>query len=179
MRAYAAIIAALSMIGFAMPAQAVGMQFCDDIKDDQARMACLQEHILHLEQTILALGGRVAALENALQKMLASDVSYKLKSAGQDNKCLGLDGDKSAPALVSCDNPDAWSLMGGAPLKKPAKSVTPADEAAASGIGATQPDKPTAKGGNPCKNLDQDACAAKADTCAWKADKNRCARKDS
>jgi hypothetical protein len=176
MRAYAALIAALSMIGFTMPAQALGMQFCDDIKDDQARMACLQEHISHLEQTILALGGRVAALENALQAMLVSDVSYKLKSVGQDNKCLGLDGDKMA--LVSCDNPDSWAMLSGAPLKKPAKTATPADAAATSGIGATQPDKSAAKRSNPCKNLDQDACAAKADTCAWKADKNRCARKD-
>jgi hypothetical protein len=181
MRVFAALIAVLSMIGFTMPAHALGMQFCDDIKDDQARMACLQQHISHLEQTILALGGQVAALENTLQKTLSSDVGYKLKSVGQDNKCLGLDGDKNDEvALVSCDKPDSWSVISGAPVKKPAKTATPGDEAATSGIGATQPaNKPAAKGTNPCKNLDQDACAAKADTCAWKADKNRCGRKDS
>ena len=45
MRAFVSLVAAVCMIGFAMPAQAIGMQFCDDIKDDQARMACLQQHI--------------------------------------------------------------------------------------------------------------------------------------
>ena len=94
MRAFVSLVAAVCMIGFAMPAQAIGMQFCDDIKDDQVRMACLQQHITHLEETIVVLGGRVATLENALQKMLAADASYKLKSVAQ-GKCLGLDGDRS------------------------------------------------------------------------------------
>jgi hypothetical protein len=182
MRVFAALIAALSMIGFAMPAQALGMQFCDDIKDDQARMACLQQHISHLEETILALGGRVAALENALQKMLPADANYKLKSVSL-GKCLGLDGaQKDEVAMVSCDNPDSWSVMSGAPVKKLPKTPAPADEQATSAAGSAataDTSNQGRKGSNPCKNLDQDACAAKADTCAWKADKNKCERKDS
>ena len=83
MRVIRSLVAALCMIGFAMPAQAIGMQFCDDIKDDQARMACLQQHISHLEETIVVLGRHVATLENALQKMLEADASYKLKSVAQ------------------------------------------------------------------------------------------------
>ena len=67
MRAFAALVAAFCMIGFAPPAQAIGMQFCDDIKDDHARMACLQEHISHLEQTIVVLAGRLAAVDNELK----------------------------------------------------------------------------------------------------------------
>ena len=58
MRVFASLVAALCMIGTAMPAHAIGMQFCDDIKDDQARMACLQLHISHLEESIVALGGK-------------------------------------------------------------------------------------------------------------------------
>jgi hypothetical protein len=179
MRVFAALIAVLSMTGFAIPAEALGMQFCDDIKDDQARMACLQEHISHLEQTILALGGRVAALENALHNMLAADASYKLKSVAL-GKCLGLDGDKKDElALVSCDNPDSWSVMGALPIKKPAKTPAPPEETDTSSAGSATADTSNQgrKGSNPCKDLDQDACAAKADMCAWKADKNKCGRK--
>jgi hypothetical protein len=184
MRVFASLVAALCMIGFAMPAQAIGMQFCDDIKDDQARMACLQQHISHLEETILVLGGRVAALENALQKMLAADASYKLKSVAQ-GKCIGIDGVKNDElALVSCENPDSWSVMSGAPIKKPAKTVAPAADAGTNAAGsAAQPTtadaaKPGGKGFNPCKNLDQTACTAKADICVWKTDKNKCGKKD-
>ncbi len=181
MRVFAALIAVLSMIGFAMPARALGMQFCDDIKDDQARMACLQEHISHLEQTILALGGRVAALENALHDMLAADANYKLKSVAL-GKCLGVDGEKNdEPALVSCDKPNSWSVMSGAPIKKPAKTPAPTEDSATSSAGSgasANTSKPGEKGSNPCKDLDQDACAAKADMCAWKADKNKCGRKN-
>jgi hypothetical protein len=176
MRVFAALIAVLSMIGFAMPAQALGMQFCDDIKDDQARMACLQQHISHLEETILALGGRVAALENALQKMLPADANYKLKSVSL-GRCLGAKNDEVA--MVSCDNPDAWSVMSGAPVKKLPKTPAPADEQATSAAGSAATADTSHQVSNPCKNLDQDACAAKADTCAWKADKNKCGRKDS
>jgi hypothetical protein len=119
MRAFAALVAAFCMIGFAPPAQAIGMQFCDDIKDDHARMACLQEHISHLEQTIVVLAGRLAAVENALQKTIAADASYKLKSVAKGD-CLGLGGEKNDQlALVSCDNPDSWTALSGAPIKKP------------------------------------------------------------
>ncbi len=183
MRAFVSLVAAVCMIGFAMPAQAIGMQFCDDIKDDQARMACLQQHITHLEETIVVLGGRVATLENALQKMLAADASYKLKSVAQ-GKCLGLDGDKNDElALVSCEGPDSWSVMSGAPIKKPAKVAAPAQDAGTSSAGSTPPptsadaSKPGGKGFNPCTNLDQAACTAKADICVWKTEKNKCGKK--
>ena len=125
MRAFAALVAAFCMIGFAPPAQAIGMQFCDDIKDDHARMACLQEHISHLEQTIVVLAGRLAAVENALQKTIAADASYKLKSVAKGD-CLGLGGEKNDQlALVSCDNPNSWTALSGAPIKKPTKTLPP------------------------------------------------------
>jgi len=185
MRAFAALIVALCTIGFALPAQAIGMQFCDDIKDDQARMACLQQHISHLEETIVALAGRLAAVENALQKTIAADASYKLKSVAKGD-CLGLGGEKNDQlALVSCDNPDSWTALSGAPIKKPAKTPAPADAGAAAGAAGATPqaaagDQGTAGGKtpNPCKGFQQTACAARADTCTWKADKNKCAKND-
>ena len=103
MRVFASLVAALCMIGIATPAHAIGMQFCDDIKDDQASMACLQQHISHLEETIVALRG-ARAVENALQKTIEADASYKLKSVAKGD-CLGLGGEKKDElALVSCDN---------------------------------------------------------------------------
>ncbi len=185
MRKFAAIVAALCMIAFTLPAQAIGMQFCDDIKDDQARMACLQEHISHLEETIVVLGGRIASLENALQKTISTDTSYKLKSVAQ-GKCLGLGGDKQdAPVLVSCDNPDSWTVMSGAPIKKPEKTPAPPADSATNGTGSPPPpasadaSKPGPNTPNPCKSLDQTACTARSATCAWKTDKNKCGRKDT
>ena len=171
MRAFAATLAALCTLGFAVPAQALGLAFCDDIKEDQARMACLQEHISHLEETIVALSGRIATLENALDKKLGAEVTYKLQGAG--GKCLGVSGDPPAPSLVDCDSQDSWRMLAGAPVKKPEKpapppSPTPQAPAAAG---------PSAKASNPCKGLDQAGCAAKPDLCVWKADKNKCGRK--
>ena len=186
MRAFATLVAAFCMIGFAPPAQAIGMQFCDDIKDDHARMACLQEHISHLEQTIVVLAGRLAAVENALQKTIAADASYKLKSVAKGD-CLGLGGEKNDQlALVSCDNPNSWTALSGAPIKKPTKTPAPADAGAAAGaVGPATPqaaagDQPTpgAKTPNPCKGFQQTACAARANSCTWKADKNKCVKKD-
>jgi hypothetical protein len=81
--------------------------------------------------------------------------------------------------MVSCDNPDAWSVMSGAPVKKLPKTPAPADEQATSAAGSAATANTSNQVSNPCKTLDQDACAAKADTCAWKADKNKCGRKDS
>jgi hypothetical protein len=181
MRVFASLVAALCMIGTTMPAHAIGMQFCDDIKDAQARMACLQQHISHLEETIVALGGKVATLENALQNVLEADASYKLKSVAQ-GKCLGLGGDnKDELTLVTCDTPDSWSVLKGAPIKKPAKTAAPAAEAgtnaAATTAAPTDTSTPASNGSNPCKNLDQAACTAKTDSCEWRADKNRCGRK--
>jgi len=184
MRAFARLVAALCAIGFAMPAHALGMQYCNDIKDDQARMTCLQDHITHLEQSLVALGGRLATLETALQNTLAADKSYKLRSVSQ-GLCLGLDGSKNDElALVSCDTPDSWTVTTGAPIKKPPKtaaqtpdvSANPADTAGQqSPANASQPQ---GKGSGPCKNLDQVACTAKTGVCVWKADKNKCGRPD-
>jgi len=180
MRAFVSLVGALCMVGFTIPAHAIGMQYCNDIKDDQGRMACLQDHITHLEQALVALGGRIAALENAMQKTISTDTSYKLRSLAQ-GKCLGLDGDKNDElALVSCDTPDSWSVLTGAPIKKPAKVAAPAQDA---GTGSpptpasADASKPGGKGFNPCKTLDQAACAAKADICEWKTEKNKCGKK--
>ena len=53
MRAFTAMVIALCTMGFPMQVHAVGMKFCDDIQDDRSRMACLQEHISQLEETIV------------------------------------------------------------------------------------------------------------------------------
>ena len=115
--------------------------------------------------------------------MLEADASYKLKSVAQ-GKCLGLGGDnKDELTLVTCDTPDSWSVLKGAPIKKPAKTAAPAAEAgtnaAATTATPTDTSTPASNGSNPCKNLDQAACTAKADSCEWRADKNRCGRKSS
>ncbi len=188
MRAFAALIAALCMIGFTLPAQALGMQFCDDLKDDHARMACLQQHIIHLEQTIVVLAGRLATVENALQMTISTDTSYKLRSTDQ-GKCLGLGGDKrDETAVVSCDSPDSWTVMTGGADQEAGQDPRAAYRLWGCGAGASgaatpqaaagdQP-SPRGKGTNPCKGLDQAACTAKADSCAWKAEKNKCGLKD-
>jgi hypothetical protein len=183
MRALTALFVALCAMGFPIEAHALGLTFCDDIKDDQSRMACLQAHISHLEQTILALGGRIAALENELTEKLSADVTYKLRSAGQ-GKCLGLAGQATAPVLVTCDDPASWVLLAGVPIRKP-KPPAPASNPATNPTDAPPPPTETSapptqlKPPNPCKGLDQPSCAAKSESCAWKPDKNRCARRAS
>jgi hypothetical protein len=181
MRASAAIVAALCTFAFAMPAQAFGLAFCDDIKEDQSRMACLQAHISHLEETIVALSGRIATLENALDHKLGADVTYKFQS-GLGGKCLVVSGDPPSPSLADCDSLDSWKMLAGAPIKKPEKPApppapmtnfksAPANDAAP--VAADQAAKPA----NPCRGLDQVGCAAKPDLCAWKPDKTKCGRK--
>jgi hypothetical protein len=167
-----AIVAAFCTFAYAVPAEAFGLAFCDAIKDDQARMACLQEHISHLEETIVALSGRIATLENALDHKLGADVTYKVQSTG--GKCLGIAGDPPAPSLADCDSGDSWKMLAGAPVKKPEKPAPPppppTPQAPAAAEGAVKP-------ANPCRGLDQVGCGAKPDLCAWKPDKNRCGRK--
>jgi hypothetical protein len=185
MRAFAAIVAALStpvfMLAAAAPAQAIGLPYCDNMKNDQDRMACLQQHISHLEETLLALSGRISALETALDKKLSAEVIYKLQSV-ENGGCIGLEGDPQRPGLVGCDHPDAWKMLAGPQIKKPEKPASPSEpkpEAEAkpatppSPAGAGQAGKPA----NPCRNLSEMACAAKPDVCEWKADKNRCGKK--
>jgi hypothetical protein len=184
MRAFRAIVLALCTMGFPMQAHAFGMKFCDDIKDDQSRMACLQEHISHLEETIVALGGRVAALENELTQKLSAQATYKLRSVAQ-SKCLGLDGDNHAPTLITCDDPGSWTLLAGVPIKKPEKPASPASNPAPDAASSEKPPAETpaaadqSKPANPCKGLDQPGCTAKSASCEWKPDKNKCARKAS
>jgi hypothetical protein len=181
MRAFAAIVAALCTFAFAMPVQAFGLAFCDDIKDDQSRMACLQEHISHLEETIVALSGRIATVENALDHKLGAEVTYKFQAAA-GGKCLGIAGDPPSPSLADCDSEDSWKMLAGAPIKKPEKPAPPppptpesqSDPAnARSPAAADQASKPA----NPCRGLDQVGCTAKPNLCAWKPDKNKCGRK--
>ena len=183
MRALGAIVAAVCAIGLAMPAHALGMKFCDDIKDDQSRLACLQEHISQLEETIVALGGQVATLEHELEQKLSEGVTYKLRSVAQ-GKCLGFDGDNKPPTLVTCDHPDAWALLAGPPIKKeqkkPASTPNPVSNSVDSGTQpAGAPAAPQPQSNNPCRGLDQAACAAKTASCTWKADKNKCGRNGS
>jgi hypothetical protein len=180
MRASAAIVAALCTFAFAMPAQAFGLAFCDDIKEDQSRMACLQAHISHLEETIVALSGRIATLENALGHKLGADVTYKFQSAG--GKCLGTAGDPPSPSLADCDSLDSWKMLAGAPIKKPAKPAPPPSPTtnfkfAPAGDAAPVAADQAAKPANPCRGLEQVGCAAKPDLCAWKPDKTKCGRK--
>src|SRR4029078_1377513 len=105
MRALAAIVAALFTLVFAAPAEALGLAYCDDIKNDQDRMACFQQHISHLEEAILALSGRIAALEEPLDEKLGGDITYKIQSV-EKGGCLAIGGDQQQPGLVGCDHAD-------------------------------------------------------------------------
>jgi hypothetical protein len=179
MRAFTAMFAALCAM--AAPMQAHALTFCDDVKDDHDRMTCLQEHISHLEETIVALGGRIAVLETALSGLLSADATYRMKWGTQD-KCLGLTGDGKSLAVVGCDNPSSWVLLPGPPIKPPKKPAATSSEstsnetsgqASARSVGAAS----QSKGNNPCRGLDQPSCEAKADNCQWKPDKVKCVRK--
>jgi hypothetical protein len=182
MRAIAAIVAALCTFAFAAPAEALGLTYCDNIKNDQDRMACLQQHISHLEETILALSGRIAALEDALDKKLGSEVTYKIQSV-EKGGCLAIEGDQQQPGLVGCDHPDAWKMLAGPPIKKPEKPAPPPaptpGEAESKPASTASPTTAAqgAKAANPCRALSQMACAAKPDVCAWKPDKQKCGKK--
>ena len=182
MRASTAIVAAVFTLAFAAPAEALGLTYCDDIKNDQDRMACLQQHISHLEETILALSGRIAALEDSLDKKLSGDITYKIQSV-EKGGCLTIEGDQQQPGLIGCDHPDAWKLLAGPPIKKPEKPAPP--PAATSGEAESKPASTAspataeegAKTANPCRGLSQMACGAKQNVCAWKPDKQKCGKK--
>jgi len=181
MRAIAAVVAALSALAFAAPAEAVGLTYCDNIKNDQDRMACLQQHVSNLEQTILALSGRIATLENTLGNKVSTDITYKIQSVDKDG-CIGLDGNPLSPSLVGCDRPDAWKMVAGPPVKKPEKAASPpTPEPQAGAKPATTASPTTAKAGtkqdDPCRGLAQMACVAKPDICDWKSDKKKCGKK--
>src|SRR5262249_19223072 len=76
------------------------------------------------EQTILALSGRIATLENTLGNKVSTDITYKIQSVDKDG-CIGLDGNPLRPSLVGCDHPDAWKMVAGPPVKKPEKAASP------------------------------------------------------
>jgi hypothetical protein len=134
-----------------------------------------------LEQTILALSGRIATLENALGNKVSTDVTYKIQSVEKEG-CIGLEGDPLRPSLVGCDHPDAWKMVAGPPVKKPEKPApAPAPEPQAEAKPASTASPAAAGSGtkqdNPCRGLAKMACAAKPDVCDWKSDKKRCGKK--
>ena len=133
MRRLGAIIAALCAIGVVTPAHAFGeLKFCDDIKDDQGRMACLQAHISHLEDTILRLDAQIAGMGKELEQKLSANAVYKMESVAQ-GKCLGFAGANQVLAVLTCDHPDSWKLLTGSqsqpkpnkPAAKPDDNTTP------------------------------------------------------
>ncbi len=182
MRMFGAIVASFCTVAVAMPAHAAALKYCNDIKDDQGRMACLQDHISHLEEVIVSLDGQVAQLGKDLDQKLSANSVYKLQSVAQ-GLCLGFAGENQSPIVFTCDHPDSWKLLAGAQTKnKPDKPAEPASNPLPSSLNSATPPpaaptstsepKPTIP--NPCRGLNQVACAAKPADCAWMADKNKC-----
>ena len=115
------IIASLCAIA-ATPARAVEeLQDCDAVKDTANRMACLQAHIAHLEQTLLSLNTELVDIKHNLKAKLAADEVYKLQYVGKGS-CLGFADNDKPPAFGSCDRPDSWKLLRGSQL--PSKTST-------------------------------------------------------
>ncbi len=185
MRAFVSLVAALCMVGFTMPAQAIGMQFCDDIKDDQARMACLQDHITHLEESHRGVGrtrrhARDCAAEDARGRcelqIEVGGARQVPRSRWRQERRAGARLLRGSRFLVgderSADQEAGKGRCARSGRGKPASSA-----------GSTPPptsadaSKPGGKGFNPCKDFDQAACTAKADICVWKTEKNKCGKK--
>jgi len=145
MSRFALILVALCLFGVTSPARALGtLKFCDNIADPGARMACLQEHISNLEETLLTLNNRIITLEKALEGKLGADGVYKLQHVGR-GYCLGVAGGEAGPKLASCDNPDSWKLLTGS--QKPgraakARSKSDDDEDKDKSKNKDKPDKP-------------------------------------
>jgi hypothetical protein len=115
MRAIATVIVmALCSIAAARPAVALEeLKNCDVIPDAGQRMACMQAHIAHLEETLLSLNTEIVDLKHALKERLAATEVYKLEYVGK-SFCLGFAGDNQPPTMQSCDQPDSWKLRLGA-----------------------------------------------------------------
>ena len=110
----AVLIASVCAIGAAAPARAIEeLKNCDDIKDAGSRMACLQAHISHLEETLLSLSGEVVDLRHALNETLRAGAVYKLQYVGGGG-CLGFAAPDQPPVIATCDRPDSWKLVLGA-----------------------------------------------------------------
>jgi len=133
------IIALLCAIAAATPAHAVEeLQDCDAIKDTANRMACLQAHIAHLEQTLLSLNAELVDIKHDLKAKLAADEVYKLQHVGKGS-CLGFVDNDKPPAFGSCDRPDSWKLVRGSQL--PSKTSTAPKQ--------TTPPTPSGQASNP------------------------------
>jgi hypothetical protein len=115
MRAIASVIVmALCVAAAARPAAALEeLKNCDGIPDAGQRMACMQAHIAHLEETLLSLSTEIVDLKHALKERLAAAEVYKLEYVGK-SFCLGFAGDNQPPTMQSCDQPDSWKLRLGA-----------------------------------------------------------------
>jgi hypothetical protein len=110
MRMIAVLVATIGMIiGSLMPASAAGLPSCSDIKQDQDRMTCLQQHIVQLEEDIVRLEGNIAQLSIDLEDKLGSRASYRLMTV-TPGACLGGAGEGQPPVMVKCDGPEAWRL---------------------------------------------------------------------
>jgi len=142
------IIASLCALAAATPARAVDeLPDCDAIKDTANRIACLQAHIAHLEQTLLSLNSQFVDLKHDLKAKLAADEVYKLQYVGKGT-CLGFTDNDKPPMFGSCDRPDSWKLVRG--------TQTPGKESAAPKTQSPdQPDKSADKGKGKNKNKDK------------------------
>src|SRR6476660_7585252 len=106
------------------------LQDCDAIKDTGNRMACLQAHISHLEQTLLSINTELVDIRHELKVKLASDEVYKLQYVGKGS-CLGFADNDKPPVFATCDRPDSWKLVRGSQL--PGKTSTAPKETPAPG----------------------------------------------
>ncbi len=110
MRMIPVLAATIGMIlGSLMPASAAELKLCNDIKDDQERMACLQEHIVLLEGDIVKLEGTIAQLAIDLEQKLGAEASYRLVTV-TPGTCLGGAAEGQPPVMVKCDGPETWRL---------------------------------------------------------------------
>ena len=141
----AVLIVSLSALGAATPAAALEeLKNCDDIKDEPGKIACMQAHISHLEETLLSLGGEVVELRHELKETLAANAVYKLQYVGAGG-CLGFAAPDQPPVVSTCDRPDLWKLVLGAQTPA-APGATPKSSTATSapppGAAAAKPPKP-------------------------------------
>jgi len=149
------IIASLCALAAATPARAVDeLPDCDAIKDTANRIACLQAHIAHLEQTLLSLNSQFVDLKHDLKAKLAADEVYKLQYVGKGS-CLGFTDNDKPPMFGSCDRPDSWKLVRGSQL--PARTSTAPKQTPAPGSGDQAANPASGQGGKKQKNKGQSA----------------------
>lgn len=139
----AVLIVSLSALGAATPAAALEeLKNCDDIKDEPGKIACMQAHISHLEETLLSLGGEVVELRHELKETLAANAVYKLQYVGAGG-CLGFAAPDQPPVVSSCDRPDSWKLVLGAQTPAaPGATLSAGAATTPPGAAAAKPPKP-------------------------------------